>query len=237
MKTNLLLLSVLMILCLSAMMPLPVQSAELVKVGNFLKVIDPLKFKLRDDVKGIFIAQRGIRFKIISIKNDTCYVDFKSVGKNSTISKDSTVTKDRVYCIKASEINESTCQFTRGLYAAALTVPIKYRFELKNAPSALSTNFDISSALGYSFGVFGVTLTPVGFAGLATISLNDANSSAVETRLGITYSGGAAIAFSRNFQFALVAGADLVTGTIADQWPYQNKIWISIGIGYKFLDL
>jgi len=212
-----------------------VQSAELAKVGAFLEVMDPLTtFKLRGDTTKLnYVAVRGTKFKIVYIKEDTCYVEFEKVIKKATNS----VAQDRRYYILKSEINEGTCRFTRGLYAAALTVPLKYRFKLRNAPSALSTNFDISSALGYSFGVIGVTVTPVGFIGLATISLTDTNSVEVETHLGITYGGGVAVAFSPNFQLAFIGGADLLTGSIAERWPYQNKIWVSIGIGYKFLDL
>jgi hypothetical protein len=238
MKTSLLPVRFSIVFYLSSIIFSSAQSADLAKAGAYLEVMDPLNnFKRRNDSTN-YVAVRGTKFKIVHISGDTCYVEFKRIlRKDPTITNP--VTQDRRYYITKSEINEATCRFTRGLYAAALSVPIKYRFKQSKShtPSALSTNFDISSALGYSFRLGDVTATPVMFLGLATIALSDSSSSEIETRLGLTGGLGFAFAFSKNFQIALIGGADLLTGTVADQWPYQNKPWISVAVGYKFLDL
>ena len=79
-------------------------------------------------------------------------------------------------------------------------------------------------------------MPPVGFVGLATISLSDANSSDVETRLGVTFGFGIAFAFSETFQLGVIVGVDHLTGSAEKEWPFQDKPWLSVGIGYKFLD-
>jgi len=236
MKTNLLHLRILIITGLSIMISRSVQSAELAKVGTHLKVMDTIATFKQLNNNTHFTAGRGSKFKIAYVDQDTCYIEFYTI-KNQDPTLSNPVIENRRYRIAKNEITEKTCKFTRGWYAAGLTVPFKYRFELKDAPSALSTNFDISGAIGYSWGVSGgFTITPTAFVGLATIALTDVNSTEVETRLGLTGGLGLAFTISANFQIAFIGGADLLTGSIAEEWPYQMKPWISVGIGYKFLD-
>lgn len=241
MKTNLLVNSFLTVVCSLLVISSPIRGAELAKVGTHLKLMDPLTtFRLLGEGNQYFAAGRGSKFKIVFVDQDNCYVEFYKVeGINDQAKSPSNlVLPDRRYRIAKAEITEKVCQFTRGWYAATLTVPFKYRFKLKDAPSALSTEFDISGAVGYSKSISGgPTITPVAFLGLAAIALGDTNSSEVETRVGLTGGLGFSFTISANFQIAAMGGVDLLTGSIAETWPYQNKVWVSVGIGYKFLDL
>ena len=180
-------------------------SADLARSGAYLRVRDPLKFKLRDDESTDYLAARGSKFKIVYIAGDTCYVEFRKVVDKE---RNGSVRKERIYYIKKQEITPATSEFTRSFYIAGLTVPFKYRFEDGETPSALSTTFDISGALGYSFGLPRVNaiVTPMAFAGLATISLGDANSDEVETRLGITYGLGIALPFKKTSSLECYSG-------------------------------
>ena len=81
-----------------------------------------------------------------------------------------------------------------------------------------------------------VFIIPVGFIGLATISMGDKNSSDVATRTGVTYGGGFALTFSRKYQIGAIIGFDRLAGPEGEEWPFNGKPWVSVSIGYQFLD-
>jgi hypothetical protein len=59
----------------------------------------------------------------------------------------------------------------------------------------------------------------------------------IETLLGLTGGLGLSFAVSKDFQIVTIVGVDILTGSIADEWPYQGQPWFSVGVGLKFLDL
>ena len=236
--------TVLLALALLAALVITAHGSELATVGAYVEIKDQLCFHLPEDTTASTceLLTKGTQFKIYYIDDDEkCWVEFRrtvlpqSDMSPEDVQKTTNLLKSRRYVIEKGQIHEGTCEFSHGLYAAAITVPLKYRFGRGGTSPELSTELNLGGGIGYSLGIFGLRLTPVAFVGLATISLGDVNSS-VETQVGITYGGGFAFSLSKTYQIGLIVGADRLTGAVSREWPFQGEAWLSFGIGYKFLD-
>jgi hypothetical protein len=122
--------------------------------------------------------------------------------------------------------------YKQGFNVVGLVVPFKYR--LGSDPSlSPSSTIGPSAAYTYSIGV-NTQFTFALFGGVAAIPLSSINSDKVDNRFGLSYGMSLVLNVYGNFQLGAVYGFDLVDKSI--NWQYNNKPWVSFGIGYKFLN-
>lgn len=125
-----------------------------------------------------------------------------------------------------------------------------------------STNFNVNAAFGLSFGntkfarpskgnEFKTTtwkLTGSLILGFTPVALNNSNTNNVRSENpninteinrtvgAITLGGGIMYAID-NFNFGVFAGLDHARGQSRDEWDYQNRMWLGIGLGYSLFKL
>jgi hypothetical protein len=77
--------------------------------------------------------------------------------------------------------------------------------------------------------------TTVGLAaGLSLIPLQDVNAESVQTKAGLTV---AAVVLAQpvdQFQVGIVVGRDHLGGSAGRDYKYENRTWISFGVGFSF---
>jgi hypothetical protein len=81
----------------------------------------------------------------------------------------------------------------------------------------------------------GFRLTPMVFLGLAKIAMSAGEK--VEEENGLTWGGGVAVSFSHSGQIGIVLGGDHVTGAKGGEFPYQDRLWLSVSLGVKLVDI
>jgi hypothetical protein len=115
-----------------------------------------------------------------------------------------------------------------------LVIPFKYQVTGKNA---LQSSASLGAYLGYRFSwrLMGWTVRPVAFAGLSEIPTSQATNNGKttsQTVAGLSYGLGLVGTVKDSFNVGLVVGFDHVNSVQA--YPYQDKPWISLAIGYSF---
>jgi hypothetical protein len=126
-------------------------------------------------------------------------------------------------------------------------MPMRIRAKTDSSNSTVSATLSLSLGFGYTFGWskitgrsmnnYSVTLAP--FLGLSSAELKketvktpkiwDANKTFTRFNPAISY--GFSATFARNnFGFVISGGFDHAFGEMADQWSYQNKFWVGLGV-------
>lgn len=135
------------------------------------------------------------------------------------------------YFLSKEAFNSYSVRFYSGLDYGLLVVPFKLRFN----PGSLSPGAALGPYIGYKFGSnTNVYTSIIATLGLTGVSLNDVNSDNVNNVLGLTYGSGVILNFNNKIQIGAVLGADYI-GEQGKDWDYQNKLWVSIAIGFAFL--
>lgn len=169
------------------------------------------------------------RMNVISQDNDGITVTLKENVKDCS---NKILTSVGVgYKIKKEELKNKG--FSRvGVTYGTLVLPFKYQ---------LSGNKDITGSatvgayVGWrleSFHNVGTTFTPIAFAGASVISGNGTNGNSSNT-MGFSWGVGFIITLKGAFELGGAIGCDSV-GSGAN-YDYNNKPWISVQIGYSFL--
>ena len=130
-------------------------------------------------------------------------------------------------------------RWSRQFVSSALTVPFRYRL---SSNSTFNGDFNVGACIGIRFinnNKLGINL--VGFGGFSSISLNSTNNRAITDASNIpttalTYGGGTIFDLTNSTQMGIVVGLDNCTGTLANTYTYQNKLWLSVSFNYKFLN-
>ena len=137
------------------------------------------------------------------------------------------------YAIEEHRLTRINAELSSAYFLGGVTLPLKYHFPNSSGAEGLfTTEANLSGAFGYSRQVGRFKLTPMIFAGAAGIPVSDINATDVEIKLGFTYGAGVAASIaSSNLQIGAFAGQDVVKG---DNWDYDGKWWVSIGIGFLF---
>jgi hypothetical protein len=128
-------------------------------------------------------------------------------------------------CKKENSIPEYYYKRTGGIITGLLVVPFKYR-----TGGQLSGD----AAVGPYVGVSGEKFSVLASLCLSQIAINDVNSKEVENRTGVTAAAGINWMIASNFEIALIAGIDHLSGSAGDDFKYQDKLWGSFAIGYNF---
>jgi hypothetical protein len=135
------------------------------------------------------------------------------------------------YYLSKEIFNSYSVRFYSGLDYGLLVIPFKLRFN----PGSISPGTALGPYIGYKLGsdsnLFTSIVTTLSLAG---VSLNDVNSQNVKNVLGLTYGGGVILNFNNKIQVGAILGADYI-GEQGKDWNYQNKLWLSIAIGFTFL--
>lgn len=135
------------------------------------------------------------------------------------------------YCITKSNLNTYFKPKEGGTEIGVVTVPFKMRF----GPMKLMAGNTIGPFIGRRFGsVNGNHSTALGFASLTNVPLNDINDDVPETKWGLGLGAGWVWSVRRDFQVGVVSGVDLFEGV--EKWKYGYKPWLSLSIGYAFLN-
>lgn len=71
-------------------------------------------------------------------------------------------------------------------------------------------------------------------AGISQISVSEIGSENIETETGLTGAVGINIEIDTDWDVAFLVGVDHLSGDKGDNWQYQDKAWVSFGIGYNF---
>lgn len=189
-----------------------------------------------DDGKA-YAAGTGTTFYIIACDENNTLVVFDDAEEilkapdlpGKTYEK---VTTDKIYEIQTPDLPKAAYRMRWGLSHGPLVVPFKFRTN----DGSLSGE----ATLGYYLGVKSETILVSGTAfisaGLALIPVSDVNSSETETKTGFSWAVGYAFETKTNFQAAIVAGGDHLGGTAGDNWEYEDDIWLSLAIGFNFMN-
>ncbi len=149
---------------------------------------------------------------------------------------DSYITKGFIF--KSYKIPSATVS-----YGANISLPFKLRSKTDGQNIKITPDLTLGGYLGVKWRLvhtkpYYVT-APVISLGVATLSINDNNTSTLPNKgdgavLGITGSTGLVFQLDK-FQFGLILGWDRAAGEIGKDWIYNNKTWYSFSIGYTFL--
>jgi hypothetical protein len=183
-----------------------------------------------------YAAGAGTTFYIVRRHDSKVYVIFDDEDEITEAPPNGTITYERVSIRQIYEIEKSellnTYRMRWGIAHGPLVVPFKYR----TADGTLSGE----STLGYYLGVKSETILLSGTAfisaGLSLIPISDVNSQEAENRTGFSWAIGYALKTKTDFQAAIVAGSDHLGGTAGDNWKYEDDIWISLAIGFNFME-
>jgi hypothetical protein len=190
----------------------------------------------RPDEDLICRAEVGVKVDVLEIHSGIVFVRVKSVVDDlSDLPGNAvpSVKRGLTYAIEEHRLTRINAELSSAYFLGGVTLPLKYNFPNSSGAEGLfTTEANLSGAFGYSRQVGRFKLTPMVFAGAAGIPVSDINATDVEIKLGFTY--GAVIAASiasSNLQVGVFAGQDMVKG---ENWDYDGKWWVSIGIGFLF---
>ncbi len=126
----------------------------------------------------------------------------------------------------------------------AITVPIKLRFGMKDNQGNRESYFDftgdvnIGLSAGFKWrptktedfslnflGGFSITSVEVDEQTTKGFVSTNTKASAFTPNLSIVFE-------SKNFQIGVFSGIDFLSGELGDNWVYQDKPWLGIGLGY-----
>ena len=151
--------------------------------------------------------------------------------QDSTISTH--VVEEVNYLISKEKLTEYRYELAFGFACGLLTTsPVK--IQLCDGNMTIGTN--LGAYAGWKVTLAHIPFTIIGSAGSAIIPISDAGADKVETKLGWTCAIGLLIEPISNYQIGILFGIDHLVGDARNDYPYQNEIWISFGIGFDFMN-
>lgn len=111
-----------------------------------------------------------------------------------------------------------------GVNTGILVVPFKVR------QGDIFSDSTIGPYISYQWAVIEVLAT----GGLSQISVSEVGTDEVESKTGLTYAVGLNFEIDTNWDIALIAGKDRLSGNDGDTWKYQDDWWWSFAIGFNF---
>lgn len=129
--------------------------------------------------------------------------------------------------------------------AQILTIPIKIRPAINNAPLEFVGEVSLGSYIGYQLGSSTIgaaaksTLahTFMVFAAPSLVRVDPEQAATDMTNNTLGFSLGTGYLFNLNqYQIGIVGGLDYISGQLSKSWIYQGKPWVSFTIGIAFND-
>lgn len=128
-------------------------------------------------------------------------------------------------CLNGNKkVSKSSFKRVGGVATGVLVVPFKLR------DGDIYSDSTIGPYISYKWEIIELLLT----AGLTQISVSEVGTENIESKTGITAAGGVNFAIDKNWDIALLAGIDHLSGQAGDEWKYQDKVWFSFAIGFNF---
>jgi hypothetical protein len=194
---------------------------------------------------------------VISLDKTTPTLDIWQITKNPAIVNDNTINASTnlnastfVLIENRKTIGDPTRPIVIPFYAwtwSIGTTPIRYRFKTDSSSASVSSSLGLSISYGYTFGKTTFTsrsavhksITIAPFLGIATAELKketvktpkiwDANKTYTQTNLALSYGISGTVA-RNNLGLVFSLGFDQALGDRAQEWSYQNKLWLGVGI-------
>lgn len=111
-----------------------------------------------------------------------------------------------------------------GVNTGVLVIPFKFR------NGDVFSDTAIGPYISYKWEVVEILAT----AGISQISVSEIGSEDVESETGLTAALGVNFEIDTNWDVAFLVGFDHLSGEKGENWKYQDKAWISFGIGFNF---
>jgi len=203
---------------------------------------------------------KKMKFHLLDIVGDTIFIQFYNYHDSSFKFNyeelpeyyNESNNRETFYVLKGAKHRFSYSY--QSLDWGILSLPIKLRFgfndEGTHIPFDISKDISVAPYLGYSFynrkkyerQKFNSLSVSVGaFAGPGFVTIHKTNSK--NSEFGddplevLSFTTGIGVVGAVNtFQMGLFLGADWVGRNDNLQWQYQGKPWLSLSIGYKFLN-
>lgn len=208
---------------------------RLVYKGNFVKNSADCS-KKPADVADKIEAPKGTKFRGSRDEDaqsaDSISVDIYAVPKTGN---DSYETIEAKYfqgpwtaCLNGAEgMGLPRSAYTRigGFNTGILVVPFKIR------SGDIYGDSTIGPYLSYKFEYMELVTT----AGLTQIStVENGSGSNIKSETGLTFALGVVFPIKKDWDIAVLAGWDRLSGDAGRQWKYQHKPWASVAIGFNF---
>lgn len=191
------------------------------QIEGFYKKSDPAKIRKT--------GSKGTRFSIIKevdIWNDKLiHVEFKNLLPEGS----EYVLDDDIYIIEKS-ILEDRYKPVFGDSFGLLLIPYKYRTK----DGSLTSDPAFGAYWGFTNKWLGFHSTLLVGAGLSHIVTTDGNTNKIEYKTALTFGTGLTSTISEKYHAGIFAGIDRLGGEAGKWWKYENELWISVTIGYKF---
>lgn len=123
-----------------------------------------------------------------------------------------------------AEVEKSLYRRVGGVNTGLLVVPFKLR------DGDIYSDATIGPYLSYKFGV----MEFLGTAGLSQVSVSEVGTEEVTSETGLTVALGVNFEIQKNWDVAVLVGADHLSGSAGDNWEFQDEPWISFAIGFNF---
>jgi len=137
-----------------------------------------------------------------------------------------------LYSITKTTFDDIYYKLVSGLSWGILSLPFKFRLD----DQTLSGGSTLGGFIGYNQRwLFGIHTILVGAAGVSMIATQDINSKSLDNKTGLTLALGMTMPIEKSFQAGFFFGADHIGGRSGEEWGHDDKLWISLSIGYAFL--
>jgi len=158
-----------------------------------------------------------------SVIVDVYQVDEKT---NAATTESTYFLKAHKMCLKGThEVPRSHYRRIGGLNTGILVVPFKLR------RGDIFSDSTIGPYISYKWEVIELLAT----AGLSQISTVETGSTTdIKSESGLTAAVGLNFSISKDWDIALIVGADRLSGKAGQDWKYQSKPWVSFAIGFNF---
>jgi len=123
-----------------------------------------------------------------------------------------------------NEVQKSNYKRIGGVSTGLMVVPFKLR------SGDLYSDSAIGPYISYKLERFEL----LAIAGLSQISVSEIGTEKVESKTGITVGGGFSFEVAKDWDVAIIFGADHLSGDLGETWAYQDKMWVSFAIGFNF---
>lgn len=111
-----------------------------------------------------------------------------------------------------------------GLNTGVIFVPFKMR------SGDIFSDSSVGPYVSYKF----ETVEYIFAAGISQISVSEVGVADVENKTGLTAAFGFSFEADKNWDIAVLAGVDHLSGADGAAWKYQDKMWVSFGVGFNF---
>jgi hypothetical protein len=191
----------------------------------------------------LYAANYDSYFTFVSKGADTHLIDFDKVNNYYTaeqISANNTSHPDRpignagkkvTYKTPAASLKDYQYTLDHGVTQGLLVVPFKYRTH----DDALTGGSTVGYYAGYQKNFYGIRTTVLASLGLSPIATQDVNTKEIDNKWGLTGAAGVIWTLPASLQLGIVAGYDHLGGPSGKDWQYENNLWLSIAIGFNFI--